>query len=67
MDDDEYDHLVADKFQVRLPSTRWREYAAPSVDHQAKRYLAEYVGLEIELDQRTTVFRVQEDMLVYIE
>lgn len=67
MDDFEYDHLVAGRLRFRLPQTLWRVYPAATVDEQAKRFLMEHLGIQIELDKQTTVIRVQEDVLVHIE
>jgi hypothetical protein len=67
MDDMEYDHLVADALQIRLPNSIWRGYPAKSVDEQAKRFFMEHLGIQIELDVQTTVIRVQEDVVVRIE
>lgn len=67
MDEIEYDHLVADRLQMRLPKTVWAQYPAACVDQQAKRVLAEHVGVEVELDVQTMVLRVVDDVVVYLE
>lgn len=67
MDDLEYDHLVADTLQFRLPAGRWQKYPATSIDGQLRRFLREDLGIELELDTQTTVIRVLEDVLVRVE
>lgn len=67
MDDIEYDHLVGDRLRLRLPKTVWAQYPASCVDQQAKRVLAEHVGIEIELDSQTTVLRVLDEVEVRLE
>lgn len=67
MDDTEYDHMVCHSVAFRLPKTVWQRYPAPCVDQQAKRVLAEELGLHVELDTQTTVLRVQEDVVVRME
>lgn len=67
MDEEEFDYHVVDRFTFRLKRTIWDMYPAPTVHEQVHRCLGEYLGISIERDTRTTVFRVNDGVVVHIE
>ncbi len=67
MDEGDYDYRVIDRITYRLKRKAWDMYPAASVEDQAKRALAEHIGINIEHVNQTTVLRVQDDVVVHIE